>query len=337
MLIKVAIINDTRTEDGHFGCSTVMSNLEVILKKNGVEVCWTWPVGLDWREHKNRLLSFEKVDAFIVNGEGTIHNSSEKRKMPGALSEIARFAKKEMGIPCYLINSTLYMNQDSLYRELLNYDKIYVRDTLSQKECLAHGVEANYAPDLSMLLPVNECGMLSRSGVGVTDSVFKDKALQLKKIGIKYSWDYVPMVLEKKKKGFLSRLRVTFKSNKNNKVSSVFLSGKDFIKWLCSKNLIVTGRYHTVTLCILTKTPFVAIESNTPKITALLKDVFGDNSRLVYDIPLIYPSGEVVKRFGRFNNEEIFMIEEYFNKVKSLNGNMVETIVKDIKLKSKRF
>lgn len=331
MLIKVAIINDTRTEDGHFGCSTVMSNLEILLKKHGIEILWTWPVGIDWREHKDKLLSLGKVDALIVNGEGTIHHSSERRKMPDALSEIAGFAKKEMGIPAYLINSTLYMNTDHLYRELLNYDQIYVRDTLSQKECLAHGLEVKYAPDLSMVLPVNERGVLRRRGVGVTDSVFKDKTIQLNKIAARYDWDFVPMIKKEKPKSFLNKFGTILNINKLN---LSYLSNKEFIKWLCSKELVITGRYHTVTLCILTRTPFVAIESNTPKITALLKDVFDDNSRVIYDVPLVCPDGEIVKRFANFENNEIMMIEEYCHKVEKLNIDMVKSIVKDIKSKS---
>src|SRR3546814_13590228 len=36
-----------------------------------------------------------------------------------------------------------------------------------------------------------------------------------------------------------------------------------------------------VAYCLLTRTPFVAVESNTPKIGALLTDVFGERSRLI--------------------------------------------------------
>lgn len=336
MLIKVAIINDTRTADGHYGCSTVMSNLEVILKKSAVEILWTWPVGKDWREHKDYLLSLGKVDALIVNGEGTIHNSSEKRKMPESLSQLAAFAKKEMGIPAYLINSTIYMNKEKLYRELLNYNKIYVRDTMSQQECLSHGVEVNYAPDLSMLFPVCENEELKRSGIGVTDSFFKEKTIQLKKVADRNDWDFVPMVRrrEARYEGLISKFGKILNRKDKESEGLSFLSNTEFIKWLRSKNLVVTGRYHTVTLCILTRTPFIAVESNTPKITALLKDVFGDSSRILYDISLVNPESEVLNRFSMFSEKEIVKIDEYFKKIEELNLNMIKAIIEDIKASS---
>ena len=139
------------------------------------------------------------------------------------------------------------------------------------------------------------------------------------------------MIKKEKPKSFLNKFGTILNINKLN---LSYLSNKEFIKWLCSKELVITGRYHTVTLCILTRTPFVAIESNTPKITALLKDVFDDNSRVIYDVPLVCPDGEIVKRFANFENNEIMMIEEYCHKVEKLNIDMVKSIVKDIKSKS---
>ena len=40
-------------------------------------------------------------------------------------------------------------------------------------------------------------------------------------------------------------------------------------------------RFHSVFLCLLTKTPVLAVPSNSHKITGLLEDVFGTDSRVI--------------------------------------------------------
>jgi hypothetical protein len=49
---------------------------------------------------------------------------------------------------------------------------------------------------------------------------------------------------------------------------------------LSRHKLAITGRFHGATACLLTRTPFIAVESNMPKIAALLHDAFGSKSRL---------------------------------------------------------
>ena len=44
--------------------------------------------------------------------------------------------------------------------------------------------------------------------------------------------------------------------------------------------LVITGRYHAVTMCLLTATPFLAVESSIPKISWLLEDAFGTGERV---------------------------------------------------------
>ena len=90
-MIKVAIINDTRVTS-HYGCMLVMENLLALLEKNDVEIVWTWDVSIDWRKYKSKIQNKPKVDAIIVNGEGTIHHSKD-RKFAKALAEFAQFSK----------------------------------------------------------------------------------------------------------------------------------------------------------------------------------------------------------------------------------------------------
>jgi hypothetical protein len=44
--------------------------------------------------------------------------------------------------------------------------------------------------------------------------------------------------------------------------------------------LTITGRFHIVTLALPAYTPMIAIESNTPKISYILIDIFGDTERI---------------------------------------------------------
>ncbi len=53
-----------------------------------------------------------------------------------------------------------------------------------------------------------------------------------------------------------------------------------FAQGLASLDLLLTGRYHAVCLALATRTPFMAITSNTPKIESLLRDVFGTSGRV---------------------------------------------------------
>jgi polysaccharide pyruvyl transferase WcaK-like protein len=62
---------------------------------------------------------------------------------------------------------------------------------------------------------------------------------------------------------------------------SVRMEPLAFFNYLASHSFVITGRYHTVTLALAAGVPFVALESNTPKISWLLQDALGDTRRVV--------------------------------------------------------
>lgn len=317
--MKVAIINDTSTDDGHFGCELVMRNLEEILSGLGATVLWTWPVGKDWREYEEALLAKDTVDLFIVNGEGTIHHSSSSRKMPASLASFAKFALTKMSIPSVLINCTLYMNDEELYEMLSWYKMIYVRDSMSLKELERHRLSATVVPDLSMY---HERGFScfsenERKGVGVTDSYFKAVSDSLRKMSSKNGFDYLPMILNESRNSIFGFRRKELPARDNVR--------KDFVSWVSSKKFVVTGRYHTVTVCILTRTPFVAVESNTSKISSLLMDVFGSNERIIYDPSLLYLDGEIFRRYDEYSESEMSAINLYLDKLPAAQVDMIRS------------
>ena len=46
----------------------------------------------------------------------------------------------------------------------------------------------------------------------------------------------------------------------------------DFMALLSSSELVVTGRFHVVCLCLITGTPFLAVASNSHKVEGMLED-----------------------------------------------------------------
>ena len=62
------------------------------------------------------------------------------------------------------------------------------------------------------------------------------------------------------------------------------LAPRRFLALLRRSQGVITGRFHLVTLCLVTGTPFYAIASNTHKIEALLAQVgLGERLRASYE------------------------------------------------------
>lgn len=306
--MKVAVFNDTRHDNLHYGCYLVMSNLIHNLKNNNVYPCFLWPVGRDWRRERRALPDADGVDGIIVNGEGSIHHSRERANY---LVEIAKLAKDYYKVPCFLINATLYSNKKELYQKCKYFDRIYVRDGGSLNELHAFDLDGKVVPDLTLSVARPQ-SMILRQGIGATDSIVKDIDRYIKRLCEQRGYQYIPMAkrdLEKlRPKDFLKLDRITQRCRAYFKGSKIpqLDRPKDvegFLRWLEGKELIITGRYHTVALCLLTRTPFLCFESNTPKISFLLDDVFGDTRRLMENI------GDVEKT----NMDDYVVFSEYEN------------------------
>ena len=265
-MIKAAIVNDTGGK-GHFGCDLVMARLREELARAGGTEVWSHPVGVDWQPLENELLKRPPVDVVIVNGEGSIHHSAS-RDRARYLPAIGPFARHRMRVPAFLINATITDIDQTVADDLREFTAIYVRDGGSRRELKAYGMDAKSVPDLTIGADLDRAG--SRRGVCVTDSVVKDAADALQSAASLNGWSVRPMVSREKSRWPWSRKA----------------GYRDFAKFLSSHDLVVTGRYHTVTLCLATETPFVAVESNTPKISWLLDDVFGSQRRLIAPLDL---------------------------------------------------
>ena len=320
-MIRVAIFNDTRGDQGHLGCTAVMDQLETLIAAIGGEVTFRWPFDRDWREAKDALPGRSDIDAIIVNGEGTMHGSPT-RKNAVALAELGQFAKQHYGVPIALVNATLFNNDAGFYRSLKSFDLIWLRDEMSCKTAREHGLSVRYCPDLSINHDWSEVAV-SRQNIGITGSVKHRDDLRLRKFARAVSAEFRSMVhVERPSPKKFMTLRVG-EFRKAWRARNRYLdlgpeshpqSPKALISWIASKSLVVTGRYHTATLCVLTKTPFLFLGSNTPKITALCEDVGLRPERLVGDFDS-YTSdqGRSILAAGAFDEVEKVAISEFLD------------------------
>jgi len=322
--MRIAIINDTRSTN-HYGCLMVMRNIEILLGSQGVDVVWTWPVGVDWRKRKSEIVNKPKVDAIIVNGEGTIHHGP-RRWQAETLAEFAEFSKNTLKTPVFLINATLYANEKSLYDRLKFYNSIYVRDRMSHEELNNLNIENKFVPDMTFAVSSNLIPDQVKN-ICVVDSVMQTDLPFLRRFSKKHQADYCSMIVARPSNySFLKKPRrfflTSFKWLINERLRS--LDPKDFERYLGHYKLVVTGRYHTVTMCLKNRIPFVALESNTPKISYLLNEVFGNTKRVVSvkDLDDINP-----EEWNEYSESEMIAINNFLKKAEDSNVEMIRKLV----------
>ena len=290
--MRVAVFNDTRPDKGHYGCALVMDRIDDLVRNLGGTIVFLWPLDLDWRDNLDLLPKEGDVDLLIVNGEGSIHGAP-KNKRAVSLSSLGKLAKHYFKVPSVLLNATICDNDVELYDELKFFDIVWVRDLKSVEICGENGVFARYCPDLTLTTPLPESFTVERSGVGVTDSVDRVSDFELRRVSQRLSADFLPMVSDApssfsefrkfrfgKIKAWMRAVWLNFKFDSLQRPKSV----SEFLDWLRSKELIVTGRYHTVTMCLLTETPFLFLSSNTFKTEALCADSGLNIGRKIEDL-----------------------------------------------------
>lgn len=281
--LRVAVFNDTR-RTLHYGCEIVMETLIAQLRQRGIEPVFFWPMGQDWRGRADVEAALRTVDGVVVNGEGSIHHSA-RRDRAHYLTEIARFARRKAGIPAYLINSSLHELEDRIIDNLRDFDAIYVRESRSLRVLEHGGIVAKVVPDLT-LLASRSATTCTRAGVLGTDSVKRDVAVRLRALCRERGWHHSKLTHSARPAVAECGLRYEYLRRYGKWLHAVMLGRNTrtrtgFLDYLASHRLVCTGRFHAVALALATHTPFLAVESNTPKISGLLEDVFGDASRTI--------------------------------------------------------
>lgn len=329
-MIKIAIINDTRITS-HYGCMLVMENLLALLEKNNVEVIWTWDVSVDWRKHESKILRKPKVDAIIVNGEGTIHHSKD-RKFAKALAEFAEFSNQVLKTPSYLINATLYKNDAPEYVKLKEYRAIYVRDKGSLEELKTFNLEGQYVPDLTFAKNKTKYSERQpRNNVVVVDSAIKQDNPVLNEFAEQNGFPFKSMIVARRRNAkFIRSPRPYIKNILKYLASDRKLSTNPstYIQYLRDYKLVITGRYHTVSMCIKNRIPFIAIDSNTPKIRYLLTDALGETKR---NIKISELQEINLNNSYEYSDDELVKMDQFIHTAETMIDSMMARIVTDIK------
>ena len=101
-----------------------------------------------------------------------------------------------------------------------------------------------------------------------------------------------------------------------------------YINYLRDYSFVITGRYHTVSMCLKNNIPFIAIDSNTPKIRYLLQDALGETERNIQ----ISELNEMISFKGKeFSQNELASINCFVSKAEKMIDSMIFNIVTDIK------
>lgn len=308
------IINDTRRDIGHIGCEAVMRNLVQLCAANGLRsVTFQSPSCSDSPAFKETL---SKADCLILNGEGTMH-----RDRPNALLLMRAVSiAKELGLPCYLVNS-IWQENPLLTRCVDLFDRVYVRDGRSAENLLSAGHKAKVVPDLSLYRDASfRKPEADASRILVVDSVVPSMDILLRKTAGLLGARYARMRIQR---NFIGRSRLP----------AVFLSA------LCGRPLredelvcgVVTGRFHAVCLSMKLGLPFLAVESNTYKIQAMLLDA-GIDPQACMAPPFCNPSdlASLAKKLREWPQPLAEKVERFVTKAQGLIEDMVREIAMDV-------
>lgn len=192
----------------------------------------------------NIVDSMEISDIVIVNGEGTMHHNSRGYQAKMNSIKLAQ----QIGKKTYLVN-TVWQENNSNYDGILDQlDGLVVRESASQRDLMVnHKVNSIVRIDCSYFCKLNETeiGKNLDSKICITDFYSKD---------------------------FGGWVRYTG----GNRSRHVYLDMKHFtwsgfVNTLKTSSLLITGRQHAVFAACRARIPFVALESNTHKISGFVK------------------------------------------------------------------
>ena len=276
---KVYLLNDTRREDCHLGCSIVVKNIEQLLKSIGCEIVFydaTSPISNINTSNYREIIN--ACDFVLFNGEGSLHDDHGQQ-----MYEKCKIAK-ELNKKVHLINS-VWQNNKQVEKYLNLFDTISLRETASYNELPDEfKKKALVIGDLSLWGDKKDGNGNKVKKLIFTDSCVLNTAKELLRLSEKYGGEFYFMY------PFL---------NEFEGIERKYLDENLFAN-LSSDSLIVTGRFHALTLAIKYKIPTLAIPSNTHKVEGLLHDA-GLSDFLVSDLSKLE---DKIIEFKNRNNED---------------------------------
>jgi len=311
---SIFIVNDTSLT-GHPGCVRVTSEIRRNLRQRGIRLAGSWPVGIDLWVARRLHPRIDSASAFVVNGEGTIHHTANRRRAR-QLASFARKCKASSDKPVFLVNASIQDIEDRDFDDLCHYDRIYVRDRQSRSYLASHGVASEFVPDLTLL--TDEIEVERGEKLLVTDSVLTDVTQDLKDCSRRLGADYLPM-RARKARGYWRYV--------SQKRSVLHARSSRYVEKIARANAVLTGRFHAMLFCIVAGTPFLAVPSNTGKIEAALADIFTASGRLLVPEALSATPGLYIPPFTA---EEEACRQAYLALARQRASTMFDQITADV-------
>ena len=282
MTKRAIIINDT-TWENHIGCASVIMSIKQQCKKRQIDVVRTYQRSDIIHGYRAIQKSMNKIDIILVNGEGSLHHS------PQWFGDLLKILPDNKA--CFLIN-TIWDKMFFSDVNLLNKFKlISVRESSSYNELLktySKPEKISIVPDLIFGLDtVNK--NLARNEHGFGDSVLYSLREYLSSFD-----NYFPLNYQDKK-----------------------IDAQEYIDWLRSLNLYITGRFHGVCLSIMAETNFFAFPSNSHKIEGILKDLNCEELLIhsLNDTKKINKDKNYIEIFRKYQTNAKEKINTFFDKV----------------------
>lgn len=313
-----------------------MSAVESLSSKHHLKIIARSPAHHDWRSDPHLLKALKQARLIIINGEGTLHDSSAAGER---LLQIVDYAHSH-DIPCTLINCGWQNNDAQQSARLKLFALISARDSASALEIRKINQSCRIVPDLSIYPQRTSTAQRRDSKVLVTDSVIPQQALALEKLRKRISGDTLSIAYSSP--GFLGAYRfirpVVSRNDLQHPLHVVRLLAMryrlmrhssqlttEFIKQIASAGLLISGRFHACTLALTTGTPFVAIASNTRKIENLIHDAELDSWRgnITLTPDSIHQASQIA-----WSPTEVAAVEHYVNHARVSAENLFSEIAK---------
>jgi hypothetical protein len=298
---KAVLLNDT-SHMLHAGSRLASRNIVALLNAEGFDVIYTTPHGESFQDDWIDAVLDHRPDIIVVHGEGGIHSSST-RPWVSRLLQAALDLKAELDVPLALVNSIAdALGPDDL-EMLACFDLINVRETRSRTYLAEYGIAAHVVPDFSLARPY-PAAKNPRMGGLVIDSVVGSINADLSCTAQALNWHWMTMQ-PPLTRGRFPRFNKALRILRTDRLPIVVARSHPdrVLTYVANHKEVVTGRFHGLMFCLLTNTPFLAVDSNTHKITSVSIDVFGHADR-------VWSVSEILSR-ARMHTRKVAFVEPF--------------------------
>lgn len=313
---RLVLINDTRV-DRHHGCEVAVSAIQTLARTTGFDIVAAAPAHTDFRQDAKFMQTLENADGIVVNGEGSIHANGPRAETLLSTGNVAR----QLGKPSMLFNCTWGMHDARHANMAQAFDVISVREGKSALELSKAGIHAHIAPDAALFYDWPKVARTEH--LLVTDSVLADATRRLMRtsrqqkarvINIRFPDSNLRSTLNDARR-MIDKAAPFRPSNLADAVRAAafgfgekYTETDEFVTQIGASKLILTGRFHMMILALATRTPFLAVASNTHKIEATLNDAGLCPWRMVDAAEV---DDAMIARASRWHGDEATQLERF--------------------------